>query len=108
MSDAAFLAWLRQQPSCLSTRDPCEACHVRRVSRGSGMGIKPQFSAVPLTMEEHRYQHQKGELAVILKFGGAYLLEEETVDHAKQWFENQANLYLDLYKREFDKWMKKP
>ena len=34
--------------------------HLRDVSRGSGTGIKPDYSGVPLTQEQHAKQHQHG------------------------------------------------
>lgn len=106
-SDDEFLEWVRTQPSCLSGNQDwdekrgegrCEAAHVRRVSEGSGTAIKPPYFAVPLTHEEHRWQHDKGEFAAIEKFapqmvkhyGKKHLTNE---DGAAQWFERQANKY---------------
>lgn len=60
-TDREYLEWLSSRPSALSGafnqildgRGRCIACHVRRVSRGAGTGIKPPFSAIPLTHGEH-------------------------------------------------------
>lgn len=68
-SDSKFLEWLRLQP-CAKTRsygyesDPVVAAHVRRVANGSGTGIKPDYSAIPLLNSLHLLQHAKGETAV--------------------------------------------
>lgn len=92
MSDAKFLAWIRTLPSCLSGDGPCQAAHVRRVQFGSGTGIKPPFSAVPLTFTEHYLQHSQGELASILAYGD-FDLEEPTPQFAKDWFTEKALEY---------------
>jgi len=69
-SDAAYRGWITHQPSALSGKNDwdedagegrCVAAHVRRVAAGSGTGIKPDYSCIPLTDAEHREQHQKGE-----------------------------------------------
>lgn len=71
-TDKMFLDWIRRQPSVVSGKfgayndqgeGRCEAAHVRRASN-SGTGMKPEYSAVPLTPEEHRLQHQKGYAAL--------------------------------------------
>ena len=69
-TDDEYLAWLRKQ-NCAVTggagfdADPVVAAHVRRVSSGSGVGIKPQYSAIPLLQSLHLKQHQHGESAVM-------------------------------------------
>jgi len=93
MSDKAFQAWVRRQPSCISGRysewvngeGRCEFAHVRRAAT-SGIGYKPQYSGVPLTREEHRLQHEKGEAYVLAAFG-------IITDDAAAWFESKAEEY---------------
>lgn len=88
-TDADFLAWLRNFPSLLTDtysevvngEGKCESAHIRRVSAGAGMGIKPDYCAVPLTSEEHKMQHQKGE----------------TVFCPTEWFEKHAARYLAMW-----------
>ncbi|TAK97773.1 MAG: hypothetical protein EPO08_20830, partial [Rhodospirillaceae bacterium] len=71
-SDTAYLQWLRTQPSCLDGQfgytvngeGRNESAHIRR-SNNAGIGIKPQFSAVPLTKIQHQQQHSAGELQVL-------------------------------------------
>lgn len=59
-NDRDFLAWLRKQKSAVSGKTPCIAAHYRTAAN-SGTGIKPLFSAIPLTAEEHNHQHQIGQ-----------------------------------------------
>lgn len=72
-SDDEFLTWLKFQKSAYSGKRDydqasyqsyCVAAHVRRVASGAGTGIKPNYSAIPLTDEEHKLQHLKGESAL--------------------------------------------
>jgi hypothetical protein len=95
--DAEFLDWIRAQPSCVSGlfseyvdgQGRCVAAHVRRASN-AGTGHKPLFSAVPLTDEEHKLQHQHGEHGLLcLTRPGQW-----TRLLAAQWFEEQAKHYL--------------
>lgn len=67
-TDAEYQAYIRLFPSVLTYRygewlhgeGRCEVSHWRAVSNGAGVGVKPPYSAVPLTHEEHHYTHQKG------------------------------------------------
>jgi len=67
-TDNEYLDWLRKNPSALlgvysevvDGEGYCEAAHVRRAS-DSGTAYKPEYSAIPLTHEQHAIQHQKGE-----------------------------------------------
>ena len=61
-TDVAYLKYVRQQASAKSGikhhdsetgKEGCVAAHVRRVKHGSGTGIKPPYSAIPLTYHEH-------------------------------------------------------
>lgn len=84
-----FTAWIQRQPSCISGRfseyvngeGRCIACHVERVSRGSGKGIKSKKSLVPMDFKEHVLQHSKGETAL----------------RPKEWFENKADEYYAMW-----------
>ena len=69
-SDEEFLSWTRKQFCCICDHldvdrdtgiEQNEAAHVRRVGLGSGTGIKPAYSAVPLCHDCHHKQHNKGE-----------------------------------------------
>ena len=85
-TDDEFLAWLRTQP-CAKTgqqsseSDPVVAAHVRRVSEGAGMGIKPPYCAIPLLDSLHRLQHQKGESAVAVR----EWWESQRIVHVHRW-----------------------
>jgi hypothetical protein len=72
-SDEQFLDFLRGQPCAFcrnfdyltgSGEKRCEAAHVRRVANGAGVGIKPEYSAIPLCRDHHRLQHNEGESAL--------------------------------------------
>lgn len=73
-SDDDYLAWVRRQPSAISKQfseyvngeGRCEAAHVRH---NSGVGIKPPYSAIPLTNGEHADQHQIGHESFCEKHG---------------------------------------
>lgn len=82
--DAAYLAWIREQPCC-STRTEhstwIQAAHVRRVAAGAGTGTKPLYSVVPLCDACHRLQHTQGESAV----GGKDYLDKQVQKHLDAW-----------------------
>lgn len=85
-----FLRFIREHPSCLSGKTPCVPAHVRRVSDGAGMGKKPRLLAVPMTDEEHKYQHQHGEYACFIKYAKLEYNRNVTQDGVKAWFYNRA------------------
>lgn len=58
-NDDKYLQWLRTQRSAYSKRWPTVAAHYR-TANNSGIGIKPPFSAIPLTKAEHDEQHRIG------------------------------------------------
>ncbi len=80
-TDKEYLEWVRRQPSAISGkfsewledigewRNP--ACHVRRANQ-SGIAKKPEFSAIPLTHEEHDDQSRKGEAYCLGRHSWAY------------------------------------
>lgn len=94
-SDAQYQAWCRQQ-KCVVTKGydwdgqkgemRCDYAHVRRAG-GSGTGIKPEYSGVPLVHEVHQLQHQKGELAVCREYKVGNV---QNVLQARNWFEIKA------------------
>ena len=72
-TDEEYLNWVKCQPSAKSGEfseypddgEPyCIPAHVRRVEYGSGTAIKPPYSAIPLTNDEHQLAHQKGDSAI--------------------------------------------
>jgi hypothetical protein len=65
-----YTAFIQRQRSCVSRsydwhdgEGRCEAAHVRRAA-WSGIAYKGDWCLVPLTSEEHRLTHQKGESAL--------------------------------------------
>jgi hypothetical protein len=116
MTDAAFRAWIQTLPSCISGkfsewlpdlgewRNP--ACHVRRAGR-SGVAFKEAFACIPLTNDEHQYQHQHGELACLLRYlpkgkmvdAFFHLDEEDWLEAARDWFTLKAAAYAELWRK---------
>lgn len=100
--DQDFLDWLSYLPSAIdgawsqwdSERGIGRniACHVRRVSHGAGMGIKPLHNAIPLTTEQHSYQHQHGEKVFLEKYQIT----------SPDWFQDQADRYYMMYIRHLE------
>lgn len=89
-TDSEYLDWVRNQPSAFSGRlmrdeitgkEYCIAMHVRRAGSGAGTGIKPRYSAIPGTHEEHELQHQKGETALAPR----EVWEKKALDHVTRW-----------------------
>lgn len=84
-----YIQWLHKWPSCLSGtysewhegQGFSEACHVRHVFAGAGTGIKPEYWAVPLTGDEHRLTHSKGD----------------SVFYPPEWWDQQAAKYLCMW-----------
>lgn len=84
-----YFTWLRKWPSVLSDtygeyvegEGRSVVAHVRRVSAGSGVAVKPPFFAVPMTQEEHDKTHQHGE----------------EIFNPPEWFEKKAIAYLCHY-----------
>lgn len=84
-NDDEYCAWLRKQKSAYSHRvahrgRTIVAAHYR-TAKNSGVGIKPLFSAIPLTNEEHLEQHRVGQF----KFA------------SRAWWEAQVSMYQQLY-----------
>lgn len=111
IDDQAFRKWIRTQPSCLSGNfsehvngeGRCIAAHVRRAGQ-SGTAYKAMFSCVPMTDEEHRFQHQHGEAACLTRYGRAAMLSLAdpgiSASHfAAGWFDEQAAKYRDEWFR---------
>ena len=99
--ETKFLAWLRLKPSCVSGRmDGIQAAHVRRVSEGAGIGVKPRLYAVPLSLVEHFDQHQYGELTCLKKhYYNQKEIENFNAQDAKDWFDRKANEYRESFLR---------
>lgn len=118
MTDAQYRSWIQTLPSALDGRSFSEwlaeqgewrnlACHVRRAGL-SGVAYKAEFSCVPMSDEQHRYQHRNGELACLLKFTTdpqlkMMLLDASPVEAerlAKAWFDAQVEKYRQRWLRE--------
>lgn len=111
-TDGDYQNWVRNQPSCVSGKQDwhngrdgsigkCEYAHVRRVANGAGTGIKPEYSGVPLTHEEHALQHQQGEAALLQAYGirfddAAAWFEKQAVQHRTAWVKSQIYAHFDV------------
>lgn len=81
-SDGQFLTYIRQQPCAnCKLQHGIQAAHVRRVANGSGTGIKPKYSAIPLCDVCHQQQHQHGESAI----GGQAKVDRWRAQHLSDW-----------------------
>jgi hypothetical protein len=90
--------WLRQLPGHICAGDVV-AAHVRRVARGSGVSIKPKFSALPLCDRAHSDQHQHGESVI----GG-----RERVDRASSLFVRRWCSLTILAALNYENWFHVP
>ena len=87
-TDKEFLAWVITQPCCISAKEfgahsgDIVPMHVRRVGNGSGVGVKPEYSAIAGCWRHHtEMQHQSGESAV----GGRQFYDRQRIKHLKLW-----------------------
>lgn len=89
-TDKEYLEWVRSQKSAYSGRQDfdapegihyCVAAHVRHVEYGSGTGIKPTYSAIPLTDDEHKLAHQKGDS----ELGDRDWWDKMRIKYVSQW-----------------------
>lgn len=101
--DSDYHAWVQRQPSCISgdfgeyladgvhaSEGRNEAAHVRRAG-AAGTSYKPKYTQVPLTHEEHAFQHQHGEVALLAKHGIVNLItDDHPFIHAQEWFDKQV------------------
>lgn len=71
--DVAYRQWLNTQPCAICGRfaeyleNGEGRSHAAHVRRNSGVATKPLFSALPLCLEHHQTQHQRGETALMPK-----------------------------------------
>lgn len=61
VNDDKYCAWLRTQRSAFSGMKYSVVAAHYRTAKNSGIGIKPPFSALPLTRVEHDDQHRIGQ-----------------------------------------------
>jgi hypothetical protein len=102
-SDKKFREWVSHQPSCIdgswsevleSGEGRCIACHVRRAGE-AGTAFKPEYSAVPMTFDQHNEQSWHGESSCLNRFipkPGLW----GNID-AKAWFDQKRIEYLTLW-----------
>lgn len=92
-TDAQFLKWVSTQPSIFGGWNQTNPnrnipCHVRRIHCGAGMGIKPPFSAVPMTDEQHKLQSGRNGQARCLQ---TYRDTTCSPEKAGEWFEKKRD-----------------
>lgn len=85
-NDKSFLVWIRTLPSAVSGKSPTIAAHYR-TAKNSGIGIKPLYSAIPLTDEEHREQHRIGQFNFIPREKW-----EELTEHYRERYFTENNI----------------
>jgi hypothetical protein len=87
-AERQYLDWLKTQPSALGTGwdydwelgNICTPAHFRTASN-SGIGMKPEYQAIPLKSSEHALQHKIGTFAF----------------QPREWWEEMAERYLMLW-----------
>ena len=83
-SDQEFLDWLKTQ-DCAAIGMPHNGsivpAHVRRVANGSGTGIKPEYSAIPLCNHHHSLQHLQGESVI----GQREWWDKKRIEYLVKW-----------------------
>ncbi len=92
-SDSQYREWIRTQPSAKSGQwavwdaesgeGRSEACHYR-TSANSGIGIKPEYSCIPLTSQEHQLQHRIGQY----EFMPRWWWEKKVEEYLRGWIDN--------------------
>ena len=87
-TDEQFIEWLRGRPcdfcgegDYIDGTIHSEAAHVRRVENGSGVGIKPRYSAISLCRKHHDTQHQEGEQSL----GGRDWMAQKRIQAVQEW-----------------------
>ncbi len=89
-SDNDYNQWVKRQKSAYSGRFSeyhdngdrfCVPAHYRKVSEGSGTGIKPDYSTIPLTNDEHQKQHQHGYGVI----GDEHWWQVQRINHVQRW-----------------------
>jgi len=53
-----YLDWVKTQPSCISQRPADDAHHMK--GHGYGGSVAPDYTAIPLTRDEHTNFHNIG------------------------------------------------
>lgn len=106
-SDRDYLDWLSYQPSCIDgswnqwDNEKGEgrniSCHVRRISGGAGLGKKPDYSAVPMSGDQHNTQSWYGESACLNKYAPKAKGLWSDLE-AMEFFDEQAAKYLKMWK----------
>ena len=82
-TDKEFLDWLKTQDCAANQPHSGDVvpAHVRRVGNGSGTGIKPEYSAIPLCDMHHQWQHREGESA----FESREWFDKKRIEYLVKW-----------------------
>jgi len=89
-TDEEYLEWVKHQPCALtgnfsehhdSGEQYCVPAHVRRVEHGSGTGIKPRYSAIPLMHDLHQQAHQHGDTTLCPE----EWWQKQRIKHIEKW-----------------------
>jgi len=88
-ADKPYLEWLKRCPSCLTNdfdaygdgEGVADAAHNRKVEDGAGVGIKPPFSAFPLTRQQHSMTHSKGQSY----YDKQWVWDKRAVEYLEMW-----------------------
>jgi len=101
-TDDEFLDWLKTQDCAFKSRlcsGQIVPMHVRRVANGAGMGIKPEYSAIPGCNIHHGMQHQHGESACAPREEW----DKKRIEYVQQWCWEALK-----YQLSYDSWANVP
>lgn len=87
-TDAQFQEWCRKKPSAYSGKNNHIVFAHYRTAKNSGTGIKPVYSGIPLTMQEHQIQHSVGQFSFMTKDRWEYLVQI----HLENWAKSKSKL----------------
>lgn len=80
-TDEDYKAWCRKQRSAYSAKTGDIVYAHYRTAANSGTGMKPPFSGLPLTMQEHQMQHRIGQY----NFRHKTWWEDNVREHLERW-----------------------
>lgn len=96
--DRDFLQWLKSQRCVVTGAETVDVAHVREIAAGAGVGIKPEYSAIPLSRQMHRHvQHQQGIVYLYRVAHGKstnLTWSDEDIKIARRWLQDKVRRHI--------------